>query len=315
MGIKLQEALHNGAKIKIEEANESMKEDLKCVYCGVKLTYVNGYYKEINDKKCYVKPYFRLKSKENDHQNCKYDTVGQLKVVAKESSDDVLSDIEEGKFELRLHLISDSIDRLQNSSSDNKDDSTSNGNYKEKEFIKSGEKLESYFSTMKRLLQLRSVLESNSDMSSKVILKFRDRKGNVSNISWNNFYYDIDSFINLYGYIERKRPYHPIAIFGIVKKIIEPNEKYKFYTIELESPRAKKVGSEYQIPSIQIKVENRRLDSLVEHLVGKEILLYSKFWISGKRKWEKKLEDNKKVEYYFLNIKGNLLHRNQIITL
>jgi hypothetical protein len=311
MGRKLKEASFRGKDIKIDEASEDMRGELFCPKCGIELTYVNGYKKEINDKICYVPPYFRLKKKDKDDDHkpgCKYNTVGQLKIFAKESNDNILEDLGNDKFNFRLHLISESIREISKTienkdEADNKDDKSKP---KEKEYKAKEEKLESYLSTMRRLVELRSFLEENSDISSKVKLDFRDKNGDNHRVTWNHFYYEIDSFYDLYKYIDEKKPQHPICIFGKIRNINPPKEGYEFYTIEMEIPKWEKVGEKFEAASISIKVKNKKLNEMIKDSKDKYILLYGNFWNGGKRYWEK-------GKCWYLNIRGELLHKNQFI--
>ncbi len=310
MGRKLRKALFGNKEIKIEEASEDMRGNLKCHICDVELTYVKGYNKEINEKTYYIHPYFRLKSKDNDHLlGCKYNTEGCLKIMAKESNDKILQDLGVGKFNFRLHLISDSIREIEKTQTkeNNLEEDNSNEKIKEKEYKKKEEKLDSYLSTMKKIIELRNALEENKDISSKVTLEFYNNTlKKKQKISWNNFYYEIDEYIDCYTYVKNKRPQHPICVSGKIKNIDKPKPNYDFYSIKLESPKAIKQENVYKIPSIEIKVQNKKLNDMIRNQEGKNILIYCKLWVLEPQKW-------RDTNYYYLNIKGSLLHKNQIV--
>ncbi|AKL95764.1 hypothetical protein CACET_c23180 [Clostridium aceticum] len=153
MGRKLRKALFNKKEIKIEEASEDMRGNLTCHICNVELTYVKGYMKEINEKTYYIDPYFRLKSKDNDHSlECKYNTAGYLTIMAKDSSDKILENLKSGKFNCRLHLILDSLRQIEKVGikKDGLKEDNPNSKTKEKEYVKNEDKLDSYLATMKR---------------------------------------------------------------------------------------------------------------------------------------------------------------------
>lgn len=310
MGRKLGKALFNNKEIRIEEASEDMRGSLKCNECNVELTYVKGYNKEINEKTYYVPPYFRVKNKDNEHLlECKYNTEGYLKIVAKESSDKILEDLGEGKFNFRLHLISDSIKEIEKIGIKEKksDEDDFEEKSKEKEYKKKEDKLDSYLSTMRKIIELRNALEENKDISSKVTLEFYNKNlKKKQKISWNNFYYEINEYIDCYSYVKNKRPQHPICISGKIKSIDEPKPNYDFYSIKLESPKAIKDDNVYKIPSIEIKVENKKLNDTIDNQEGKDILIYCNFWALEPKEWKDK-------KYCYFNIKGNLVHKNQIV--
>ncbi|MBU5313478.1 hypothetical protein KQI38_15760 [Tissierella carlieri] len=310
MGRKLRKALFNSKEIKIEEASEDMRGNLKCHICNVELTYVKGYKKEINEKTYYINPYFRLKSKENDHLlECKYNTEGCLTIMAKESSDKILEDLGLGKFNFRLHLISESLRETGKAGIKENglgEDSTSQKS-KEKEYKKKEERLDSYLSTMKKIMELRNALEENKDISSKVTLEFYNSTLNKKQkINWNNFYYEIDDYGACYLYVKNKRPQHPICIAGKIRSITEPKPEYDFYSIKLESPKPVQEEGAYKVPAIEIKVQNKKLNDMIRNQVGKNILIYCNFWALEPQTW-------KEDKYYFLNIKGSLVHKNQIL--
>ena len=310
MGRKLRTALFNKKEIKIEEASEDMRGNLTCHICNVELTYVKGYVKEINEKTYYVHPYFRLKSKDNDHSlKCKYNTEGCLTVMAKDSSDKILENLESGKFNFRLHLISDSLRQLEKVGikKDGLEEDIPNSKSKEKEYKKNEEKLDSYLSTMKKIMELRNALEENKDISSKVTLEFYNSiLKKKQKITWNNFYYEIDKYGDCYSYVKKKRPQHPICIAGKIRSITEPKPEYDFYSIKLESPKPIQEKGAHKIPVIEIKVQNKKLDNMIRNQVGKNILIYCKFWALEPQSW-------KEDKYYFLNVKGSLVHKNQLL--
>ncbi len=310
MGRKLRTALFKKKEIKIEEASEDMRGNLTCHICNVELTYVKGYMKEINEKTYYIEPYFRLKSKENDHSlECKYNTAGYLTIMAKDSSDKILENIESGKFNFRLHLISDSLRQIENRGikKDGIEEDEPNSKSKEKEYIKNEDKLDSYLSTMKKIMELRNALEENQDISSKVTLEFYNRTlKKKQKITWNNFYYEIDEYGDCYSYVKNKKPQHPICIAGKIRSITEPKPEYDFYSIKLESPKPMNEKGAYKVPVIEIKVQNKKLDNMIRNQVGKNILIYCKFWALEPQSW-------KEDKYYFLNVKGSLVHKNQLL--
>lgn len=314
MGMKLKKAMYNGREINIDEASDEMRGNLFCHICGVELTYVNGYTKEVNEKEYYVHPYFRLKNKNknNDHaSDCKYNTQGQLKIMAKESTDNILEDLQNGKFNFRLHLISNSIRELDKDGDNHKLDETDNNlPQKEKEYKKKKEKLDSYLSTMRRLVQLRAELEENKDISSQVTLEFNN-KGKKQKISWNHFYYEVDRFYDCYEYLKSKRPQHPICIYGKIRDITDPKPEYNFYSIKLYSPKPIEVDGIFQLPAVEIRIRNNDLIDLIKPYKGKDILVYSKLWAAPSYNWTSLKSGNKK--YCYFDIKGELFHKNQFV--
>lgn len=314
MGIRMKEALFDGKKINISEANEKMRNNLKCIGCNATLTYVGEFIREINGNESKVPAHFRLKnSKVQDHKKgCKYNTVGQLELIAKDSSDDILNQIDEKKFNFRLHLITESLKELEKSNSDLQDNINENKEPKTLNYEKKDEKLEGYLSTMNKILQLKNLMDEDQDISSLVTLQFKDNSGNIKKISWDKFFFETHKYYNLYKYICEKKPQHPLCVMGKVRNVKAPTEEYNFYTIELQFPKWIESEEEYYIPSVAIKVENKKLDNTIVNCLGKEVVIYSKFWTTiTKSKTKSKANDKKTLT--FLNIKGKIFNKNQII--
>ncbi|AKL95763.1 hypothetical protein CACET_c23170 [Clostridium aceticum] len=156
-------------------------------------------------------------------------------------------------------------------------------------------------------MELRNALEENEDISSKVTLEFYNSTlKKKQKITWNNFHYEIDEYGDCYSYVKNKSPQHPICIAGKIRSITEPKPEYDFYSIKLEPPKPMNEKGAYKIPVIEIKVQNKKMDNMIRNQVGKNILIYCKFWALEPQSW-------KEDKYHFLNIKGNLVHKNQAL--
>ncbi|MDT8718292.1 hypothetical protein IAI10_16615 [Clostridium sp. 19966] len=307
MGRKIKEAMYLKSEIKIEDANKAMN-GLTCKYCGAALTYVGKYKKQMHEKEIYINPYFRLANKKADHAiTCKYNLVGQLKIAARESDDNILEQIDDGKFSFRMHLISESLREIgKHTKTEEETDEEHGGTGKEKKYTKKNPRLDSYLSTMNKIIELRSLLEENEDISPKVKLTFKTLGGKEYKITWNNFYYEIDRVSDMYEYISKNKIKHPTCVDGIIKKITPPTDKFEFYSVQLESPKSKKMESDFYLPSIQIIIKDHKLDKQIIGSAGKQIIAYCNFWDNGIKKWGDK-------NVYFQNIRGDIWHKNQFI--
>src|SRR5690554_415666 len=84
-------------KITISMAERSHYESpLECEFCDAKVSFVNGFTREVGDNIISVNPYFRLKTSNTHGSECKYNVEGQVKVIVRESEGNVLTQTELG---------------------------------------------------------------------------------------------------------------------------------------------------------------------------------------------------------------------------
>ncbi|RML46211.1 hypothetical protein ALQ97_101464 [Pseudomonas savastanoi pv. glycinea] len=197
--------------------------------CAAKLTFVKSHLRQLADKSITVKPSFRLKLKEVHAADCKYNLEGQLKVMAAGSDTDIFGSVSQNSYEFRLHILLQAfkaVSKLELSSA--KDSEKNQG--KDKLFVQKG-KLSSYLKKLKQIVELRSLCESNEDLSSLVVIK-----DGAKSIPWSEFYFDhenIRTLVNVYG---APKTTSPLAICGSVKCIKSPTEKFPFHSVELDAP-------------------------------------------------------------------------------
>ena len=292
-------------KVTVEEArNEGITTNLFCIYCNASLSYVPPFKRRYGDNVSTVRDYFRLAKNSFHDQNCKYNTEGRVKVIARDS-DEILKSIGNGKYNFRMNLIASSLKRIKQDQVKNESKNLLVGNAstpKNKEYENRG-KLNSYLSTMNKILVLRSEIEENRELNSLVQLEF-----GTETINWNKFYYSTDEYIKCFNYISRNNIKHPICIEGKIKLIKEPNEKFKYYSVVLTKPYINKFDKDgfKRIPSVEVYVFNQ---SVIEYIKAKRekgnkhIAFYS-FVTTNEKTY------NGNIKY--LNIKGSIFHKKQV---
>jgi hypothetical protein len=227
----------NKRKITISMAESSDYESpLECEFCDAKVSFVNGFTREVGDKIISVNPYFRLKTSNTHGSECKYNVEGQVRVIVRESEGNVLTQTESGKFELRLLAVKKAIQELQDlAKKKKKGDSDNQKGTKEKEYIRSGERLGSYINSALRVLKVRSFCEENTDIENLLELMFDGVR-----LPWKDFYYEDKDFFRCYSNVRKATVAVPIAIVGVVKSIrAVDGKKGKFSVINLAGPYRK----------------------------------------------------------------------------
>ncbi|KMY31723.1 hypothetical protein ACZ11_05840 [Lysinibacillus xylanilyticus] len=306
MGIKMPKANYFNEEITIEEArNNGITTNLFCVCCNAPISYVGPFKRIYGDNKVsIVRDYFKLANTYTHDENCKYNTEGRVKIIARDS-DEILKSIDNGKYNFRMNLIATSLKKLRREQVDNESKNTLSDDVnkpKSKEYESNG-KLNSYLSTMNKILILRSEIEENKELSTLVQLEF-----GAESISWNRFYYSTDDHIKCFKYVNGNNIKHPVCIEGKIKVIKEPTEKFKYHSVVLTRPYIDKEDEDgfKRIPAVEVVVYNQSTVDYIKAEVEKgndQIAFYS--FITVK---ENIYGENIK----YLNIKGSIFHKKQV---
>ena len=293
-------------EITIEEARDKgITTNLFCVGCKAPISYVGPFKRIYGDNKVsIVRDYFKLANTYTHGENCKYNTEGRVKIMARDS-DDILKSIDNGKYNFRMNLIATSLRKLRKEQIDNGSKNTLSDDVnkpKNKEYESNG-KLNSYLSTMNKILVLRSEIEENKELSTLIQLKF-----GAENISWNKFYYSTEEHIKCFKYINGNNIKHPVCIEGKIKLIKEPKENFKYHSVVLTKPYIDKADADgfKRIPSVEVAVYNQSVVDYIKAEVEKgndHIVFYSFITVN-----EKIYGENSK----YLNIKGSIFHKKQV---
>ncbi len=98
------------------QENEALQTDLYCTdeNCRKQLSFVDEFERKYNDKTIKVRAFLRLAGKEKHIETCQFNTAGQVKVIAR-SAEDLMTSLENGKYEFRLHVIKNALQKKKNS--------------------------------------------------------------------------------------------------------------------------------------------------------------------------------------------------------
>ncbi|MFB6731828.1 hypothetical protein ACMZ5A_01120 [Bacillus mobilis] len=280
---------------KYVEEHPHLKPGLKCHICKIDVIHKKGHPRAER----WIQTHFTRKPNKEEpiyHEIwCKYNTVGQVTVLAKNSDDKILESIKKDKFTFRLKMIHEPLRDLgkQSNSSNNNDEITAPK--KDMKYV-SKENLSSYLATMKKILELRKAVEDDdsNELESIIEIQMYGKK-----IKWSNFYYDQEKYLDAYNYLQTlKNKRHPICFEGVVRDI-RPLKQGDRYAVNLKFGKIEKDVE--QIPSVSIFCNESDIPSITfepgQHIVVCALCTASQSKISNK----------------YLNIRASLYHKNQLV--
>lgn len=272
MGVKMSKAKYNDKEISINTYKSSMKDHIYCKYCGVPITYTSGYIRKSGDREITVKPYFRIRNKENPHkQNCNYLTSNAIKNIFEEVADFDFATKQNNKYIARLHIITEDIKNNNNSENKyNKDDSVLES--PTKNHIQTGQ-IAAYLSTIKKIVELKQMLDNDKELIDLITLQFYNEiKKAYDEVKWKDFYIDNDikQYEHIYELIKNNKANHPICFSGEIKEVKETEYK-NFYIIKFYA--IKKTKGEYY--SFSIKTKKYDIYKYAKNLINKKVVVYS----------------------------------------
>lgn len=301
MGLKMPKAYSEKLKrdIKVDEAvKKNIREGLFCSNekCRIPLTLVDTFKRNSR----LVSAHFRRREKKEHIEECDYNTLGQINIVARES-EGALASINDKKYRLRLNLISTDI--KNNRLSKQKETTALNIN-SVKQPTKNYSSIEggsAYLSTIKKIMQIKSKIEDHYELRNLIEIQFNDK-----NIRWSDFYFENDKYENCFKKICTNKIDYPICIEGEIKSFERPNETFSFYSIKLKLQLlGKDKNDTNRYVAVSILLSN---DLLFENL--------NKEFESGKRYvafcTSMRAKSVKSLKSEFLNLTGVIYNKKQI---
>ncbi|WP_227394397.1 hypothetical protein [Jeotgalibacillus aurantiacus] len=308
MGIKMEDAFYSikNDDISIDYATEnSIKEHLYCVTpnCRIPISYRRASIRKVNDKDSIVKAHFMRKGTKEHDENCKFNTLGFVKVTARDS-DGILTSIGDGMYNFRLNLITSALrsPKSINLNGAARPDLVQPTKQATKKYENKG-KIDPYLSTMHKILKLRTEIEDNKELSNIIKLKY-----NGQEIPWKNFYFERDDYRRCFTYLEKNKIEHPICLEGKIKEIKEPNEKFDYYSVKLTSIWIEDTDRDgvKRIPSVSVNVYNKKVGEYIqsEYVKGKRDLAFYSSLQTRAGVFDQ--------DTTYLNIIGYINHKQQI---
>ena len=285
MGIKMKESFHTlkNRNVTIDEAVEgSIRDNLFCSTnaCRIPISFRASHFRQTKDKQSLVQAHFKVKN-ENHVEICPFNTVGQIKIIARDS-DGVLESLNKGAHLFRLNLITSTFKWEGSGQVEKVRSQGKSPNAGVTKRYESKGKLTPYLSTVSRIMKLRSEIEDNTELSSVIKLDFNNEE-----ISWSKFYYERENYRKCFNYIKSKKPSHPVCIEGKIKGIEEVSGKSNYYRVNLVSSWVEKADKDdiIRIPSVSIYVYSKAVAEHIisEHDAGKRgIVFYSQLTAKAK---------------------------------
>ncbi len=187
---------------------------LRCVSCSAPVSYVPQHARESRGKAYAVKAYFRLFPKGVHNERCMFDVHEQLKVIARRSFG-LVQAIARGQYRFRLLAIDDIRDVDTDSKRPRISPNGDMAGHGSALFSSDPRHLLSaYINAAKRVIELRSLCASDSDLSERLQFVF-----NGMSVTWEDFYYDEARFLAAYRWLGKTATSFPVTLVGTVSNI------------------------------------------------------------------------------------------------
>lgn len=268
----------NGNLITIEMAEQGQyKKPLHCEYCPTAVSFVNGYPKQIGDDIVSVEPFFRLNKGQAHGEDCRYNVIKQIAIIARESENDVLAAIGNNQFELRLLAVKKALDQLRLAAEQKKkpDQNKSTKAAVNKVYLHAGETLGAYINSAKRVLKVRSACLSHAEIEDTLQLVFDGVR-----IPWNDFYFEDEDYFRCYNQLRISTVQFPVAVYGTVKEIKQVNgKKEPFAVLNFATPN-RKTDRPDVLDSVSVSVWSPDLNAFDDYRADQTIIAF------GMWKWK-----------------------------
>ncbi|PRC92124.1 hypothetical protein [Solimicrobium silvestre] len=302
-----------GAPITLDDAKFAPKQDYRCEKCTATVLYNAGSNPERFGRSVKVEHYFKLKKGFTHEDLCKFNILGQVKIIAKESDKNFIKQLKDGQYELRLLLPSEGNSSNQvNAARKENDHDNDTKNSATTSYVSSGN-LNSYLNTAAAVLKLRAFCEEHSEVENHLTLRF-----DTISVHWKDFYFEIDHYKRLYRILSKATVIYPIAVSGKVKEIKKLESKTKlgtfFWKIDLDVP-FEKPDENGTVKKTQVSISTSE-SRLIDQIKGNEdIVIFGKWRAEKVNSQPNQNKESKVKTWENLPLKFNLTHQRQIIKL
>lgn len=279
-------------EVSAEEVDKDLKlkNGLECNSCGIPV-----YHRTTHQRnEVSIPAHFYRKGEHED--SCKYNTVGQISIIARESNDKILENIDQKNFTFRLTMVHEQLNKVK-AGEQSKEDNNSTKNSKKNRNYQARGNLSPYLATIKKIIQLRNVLEANIELYSIIKIEMYGKK-----IPWNNFYYDSNNYTKAFDYLKKQgwKGNHPICIEGIIRGVKALDQKGRYAVgLHFGDTRTNNQGLTL-VSSASIFGNEQNVSSKI-FKEGQHIVVCALCTVREKNQ--------------YLNINISLYHKNQIVIL
>lgn len=195
MGIKVSKVrdITTGVIVSVKDCEKGHIGEYSCTSenCKAKMTFIGTYEQRRFDKTIVVPSFFKLKPHEIHAEKCSYNTKGLVDIIVRDSDNDVISAIGDGKYDFNLQILHNAKKETKTSPpEDNIPDGEKKKAPKGKRFIRNG-RATSYLNTVRQILTLRAAIDAEKELARLISLKYQGKK-----IQWNKFYFEPDEYLD-----------------------------------------------------------------------------------------------------------------------
>jgi len=266
-GIKMFSAIDRYGREHTAKALQSLIDEEKTVpalFCKVHSCRCNVSFVQRHKRgTVVVSEHIRLVRNTEHADSCTYSISGRLKIIAANSSPDFLKEIDQGKIELRLHVLHESLNKSCYWSGKEMPKSK-NLEKMPTEMEGSRKNLSSYLKTAADIVKLRASCEDDTALAS-LVLRFKDKR-----IPWKKFFFDLDRLDEAWETIKNSKQSYPVALVGRVKNIYSHSNNICYLNCCAEGYNPDDSG---KIPSFEISMRHNDFSFFEKFDVGAKIVM------------------------------------------
>ena len=263
----------HGQMISIAQAEACQyQKPLHCLYCDAEVVLVHGHARQVGETTVKVQSFFRLNVGHEHAPECRFNTVGQIEIIARASDGNLIAALENNRYELRLLSLRNVLDELRKLSPHqiNALDDVG-GSPKEKIYVAAETKLGAYINSAKRVLQVRAACESHVEIEKALTLVFDGVR-----VPWRDFYFDDMDYFRCYQQHRMATVEIPLAIQGIVLSIVPVKNSYSVMNLvkpfrESNSSNARDV--------VQVSIWSKDPNAFADYQEGQAVVAFG-MWTS-----------------------------------
>jgi len=233
MASKMSAALDvNNSAVTIGMAEQQHYDNLHCEFCDATIRFVHAFTRQVGEDVVAVEPYFGLNKGQRHTETCRYNVLGQISIIARESEQDVIAAIEGNRYELRLLAVKRAIEKLQELAKKKKNPDSTIVGTTEKIYVEDEKRLGAYINSAKRVLKVRAVCLTHPEIEDVLQLVFDGVR-----LPWCDFYFEDTDYFGCFSKVSQSTIQVPISIKGIVRKnhLIKVHGE-QFAVLDLVSP-------------------------------------------------------------------------------
>lgn len=329
MALSAYEVNYNNMLLPVTQYDEKIHYGkITCKSCGIKMSYIHVSYRRISkkslitgeEKQIKVRAHYKRWKGIFHEDDCDYLVGNRVEDIYAKRADNELMTKENDKYKVRIMIVKEKFlepRREKNEKIDGREVPTP-------EFHYAGKKT-AYISNLNRIIKLRMQLDNNKEIAEHVSLEVYNQYNRPKEIKWNQFYYSLEKYDELFKALNRTLNYD-ICVEGTIrniKKLNDYNIAINLDPIIIEKKRSfeeldgnmngvdvsKVVNEKIPIESrleINVYCTDNKVFDLYKNEIGKRVVVYGKF--SSTKKFTLYLKSHKEKETEKLIITGAICY-------